>query len=322
MASSERFRIYETDRGGLSVGFSAYLTFLQCREKARLRYVVGGSGIEPTDPPAAGNRVYGKLVHVGLKARLSKLDEKDAYALALAEEDEGLPDDELGAVLEGVRADVGWFAENSNGLMDAEVLLAEDELRAAVGRHEMRGTPDLVVRLPESWGGRPALLDWKTVDPWRGLNDARAYDRARMSVQITFYLALLRTARPELATLDAQHVLIPRQAVATIRRCGEKGFKGKTKVEDIRPKFIGISRTKEQLDEIMEEFDEAMDVMEQWRAREGGDSIAWPKNPSACVQPWGLCEYAKICHASPEMREVVMEELFKARGREAEEVGE
>lgn len=307
MAKPDRFVIRRTAEGGLSMGYSAWALYADCPEHMRLAYLAGGQGLEERAQVVGESLLYGKLWHAGIRARMAGLDEHGVFEAVVTETSDDLSNDIEGTCL-AVHADLDWFEANSHGLMQARVLLAEQTLVARVGKHEMRGTPDLVLALPASWGGQTALIDWKTVDPWRGLTDARAHDRARMSAQVTFYLALLRAARPEAATCDAQHVLIPRQVTNALAKIASPSFKGKTKAADIAIKAIGIHRTPEQLDEMLMRFEQTADEL---LAREG--MSIWARNDAACVKPWGVCKYAKICHVTPALRAAVIDELYTRR---------
>lgn len=316
MASNDRFKIQRTDKGGVSLGWTLYSDYRKCPALFGLRYAHGQDGLRPREHAVSEAMLYGQLWHATWRAHIGKHDLREACLLVLAED--GLREAEWRDLVNEVLADFQWFVDEPKTFR-MTVLLAESELTCPVpcaahhpllvtdcpdcGRHEMRGTLDLCGRIEADWGAEIMLLDWKTADK---VNDPRNTARHRSSRQITYYLALLQRARPDLATLRGLIGMVPSHILEKLAR--------RRKKDEPPPgvKLVWALRHQAHLDRIVADYRRAADQIAH--NLDHPESAHWSEHPDSCVSvAFGPCPMLPICDADPDARTGLIDSLYAPR---------
>jgi len=301
-----RFRVLRTKAGGISLGWSAYKLYRECPRKFWWSYLARGDGVEAASSGPSEAMLYGSLWHATYRGRL--LGRPDHESMAQVFADDGITDPEPWTQLvEQVVGDMDWYEQQPSEYV-MKVLACEQEQAVAVpcaahmseavadcpncGRHEMRGTIDLVGQLDGSWGSRVCVIDHKTTDK---PNHPTAWTRYRESRQLTYYLALWSLARPDLATCDGLVNVV-------------QSFAGKRRAPAMQR--IWAFRAQHQLDRITRDFTSACDEIEAKLAAGGEEGFA--ENPDACVV-YRPCQFLELCAASKDEQEAMMDAQYRAR---------
>ena len=235
--------------------------------------------------------------------------------------EDGLLPGEWDELVNEVLADFQWFVDQPK-TFKLRVLMAESELAVPVpcvrhyprlidesnddgspcddcGRHEMRGTIDLLGVIEAEWGSDVVLIDWKTADK---VNDPRNWARHRSSRQLTYYMALLQRAHPDIGFARGLIGMVPSHILAKLTR--------KRKKDDPPPgvRLVWALRDQAHLDRAVRDYREAADdIMRRLDYQQ-----PFPENPHACVNS-GICPMLPLCDATPDAWAGLHDNLYAPR---------
>lgn len=321
-----RWGLYRNSRGGVSGGWTSFKTFLNYCQRfgfwSRL-YGGGGLGFPPTPPNGAA--LYGKAWHKSYCAMWKKEPLKEALLKFLDEEQ--LEANAYALLIDEVQRDMDWYWQQERSDERLTVLACEEELVAEIGRHTLRGTPDLVAMEPS---GSVLVPDHKshTVLSYDQRGNPRieimprqqTVAKYRTSRQFPYYLALWNRLHPDQRGYDALLNMVPSHVTAVLgllnERKGNVQFPKVTRV-DLEP------YTENYLDEVLAQVLNLCDYIADWWD-EGGewppptDSVSlrealllFPENDESCVGYGGrVCGFYDLCRGTPEERKFLIDESF------------
>ena len=306
MASADRFRVGRTPEGGVSIGFSAIATYLNCNELLRWTYIEGGDGIEPQAPESKDALWYGKLWHGLYQGRVMGQSDADVWAALVPAEVA------LSYGLSEMTADMDWYFDQVRS-MRVNIVACEVEMAVPVGVHVLRGTPDLVAEVEADWGGGTYIIDHKTYVAvsydkrgYMRLNtrppDA-AYTRNKHSRQFPFYTGLVERALGR--KVDGCLVnFVPQRVNWALAQAAERG---KSFTPAVVRDFIFPND-----DTVAETWDDALRAAGQIAAMppEG----PWAHNNKACITQWGgTCAFIDLCEAKRADRPALIAAMYQPR---------
>jgi hypothetical protein len=298
------------------MGWSLYNTYRECPQLFNLRYCLDGDGVRPRESGISEAMLYGSLWHAVWRAHIGKRDLREAAQEVILED--GLLPGEWEELVNEVLADFQWFVDEPK-TFKLRVLMAESELAVPVpcvrhypnlaeadpaacpdcGRHEMRGTIDLLGVIEAEWGSDVVLIDWKTADK---VNDPRNWARHRSSRQLTYYMAVLQRAHPDIGRARGLIGMVPSHILDKLSR--------KRKKDDPPPgvRLVWALRDQAHLDRAVRDYREAADeIMRKLDSKE-----PFAENSHACVN-FGICPMLPLCDATPEAWEGLHDNLYAPR---------
>jgi hypothetical protein len=318
-----RWGIERTPEGGVSIGWTSLKTFYRCPRLGFWSLVYGGRGIGLPKLPPNEAMLYGKLWHSGYRASWKGIPLIQGLEETLAEDELALEDWRF--VCDEVIEDLDWYFSQTRGLAEQwEVLACEQELRLKLGRHLLRGTPDLVAR---SASGSVVMPDHKTfgVLSYTSNGTARITPEPKeqtingyiTSRQFPFYAGLWNRQpgrKEEDLCFDALLNLVPSH-ITTVNnilasRKGEPRWPQirRLPLEPYAPSYV---------DRVLVQAERVCDAIAEWwdNGEDLDDALArFNENEAACVG-WGgsICQYYELDTADDSYRAILLDEGFERK---------
>lgn len=317
--SAIRHSIQRMPGGGVSLGFSGFKQFEECKEQFYWGYVHGGTGIEPQADSFQFERCYGSLWHelwrhCAVEGRQAPLD--PPFKEWCRQEGYNPSEHHILSLYRTLIDDLEWYWANP-GQIKIKTLLAEQELHAPVKSaktgltHTLRGTPDVVGEVEGAWGGGIYIVDGKTFKCIG--NDGRLYvdvadfkkaKDGRNSAQFPAYMGLWNMLNPDQAPIyDGIAHFVPQKA-AEAERCNiaKKGNRKPVRVQDefvfVNPDLVAWT---------MARWTQACDDIATWLdANDPHDEFRKRANSNACIDGSGgwvrQCPFLGLCETTNEVR--------------------
>lgn len=321
---ANRWGIRRTDSGGVSIGWTSIASLRECLRRGFWGKLYGGFGLTTPDAQAPNEAMlYGKLWHRAYRSAWRGENILDGLRAEIASE--GLEAATWEELCQEVLRDVDWYWNTNRGdETTLQVLACEDELKVTFGRHELRGTPDLVALTPSesvvipdhktygvlSFPKGNARIELKPRD-----NRVQEYQTSR---QFAFYMMLWNTLHPEQPCYDAMLNFVPSHVTKVLDILGTR--KGNVELpqvtrlylEPVAPNYLDELReqTLRLCDTIAEYWD--IDAMSENKDMAFAAALThyFPENPNACTNFWGTCQFYGLCTGDTQLREGLLNEVF------------
>lgn len=318
-----RWGVERTPEGGVSIGWTALKTFYRCPRLGYWSMLHGGRGISLPKLPPSEALLYGKLWHAGYRASWKNIPLAEGLNAVFAEDD--LPPEDWQFLADEVISDLDWYFSQERGQQQSwEVLACEQELRVQLGRHVLRGTPDLVVR---NETGSVVTPDHKTfgVLSYTSNGAARITPEPReasingysTSRQFPFYCFLWNN-QPGRVEEDKCYDALLNLVPSHISRVNDilASRKGNVRWPQVRrlplepyaPSFVNRvgAQAIHFCDQIAAWWENGSDLEEAL--------VLFKENEAACVS-WGasICQYNELDIADDEYRAILLEEGFERK---------
>lgn len=315
---ANRWGVRKTPEGGVSIGWTSITSFRSCMRRAYWSKLYGGFGLTTPDAQQPNEAMlYGKLWHKAYRS--SWRGENILEGLRAEVASEGLEPLAWDELCHEVLRDVDWYWSQHRGDETTyQVLACEDELKVRFGKHELRGTPDLVA-LTET--GTVVIPDHKT---YGVLSFPKGNARIEMeprdrtlqgyqtSRQFAFYMMLWNTLHPEQPCYDALLNLVPSHVTKVVDiLASRKGNVVQPKVSRLYLEPVVPSYLEELREQTLFLCDE---ISKFWEKPDEIDPFVWfPENPDACSSFWGTCQFYGLCTGDAQLREGLLSEVFVKR---------
>lgn len=322
-----RWGVRRTPQGGVSIGWTSIVAFRECARRAYWSKLYGGHGLTTPDESTPNEAMlYGQLWHRAYRS--SWRGENILESLREHIAGEGLRAEVYEELCAEVLRDVDWYWSQHRGDETTyQVLACEDELRVQFGRHELRGTPDLVARTES---GTVVIPDHKTYGVLsfpKGNARIELEPRERTiqgyqtSRQFAFYMMLWNTFHPEAACYDAMLNLVPSHVTRVVDiLSSRKGNVAQPKVsrlylEPVPPNYLEELReqTLELCDRIAEYWDAEAVSVNPDKLFLDALTYYFPENPDACSSYYGKCRFYNLCTGDAQLREGLLSDVFVKR---------